>query len=396
MELKVIDYIKNNKDWLEKLSQPPFSLTIKEDANYYLLKYNQYMSDFSNKIVQECRGLIIDKATLSPKGLSYKKFFNYGEPEAATIDWNNCKVYDKIDGSKIMVWWDNVWHVSTSGNIDAYTTYTTDGSHSFGELFNKAILNHYISIRDFYKDLNINHCYTFELVSPDAPIIIKYDTTDVYLIGIRDMQILDEIDISADEAWTISRPARYNITSLEDCINAANVLNHNQSGVVYEGFVICDKDYNRIKIKDPKYLTCHYLYGNGIITTYKLLQIIESNEIDEVCAYFPEWKQKLDNIAKAKEKVLNFYASVKLDVLQFICKNNINLVYNTTINKIQIDLSKKKEFVLYLQSIYIGYKTAFRFGIEISKNINITPEEFWQNLSKDIKVELIEHNLKRA
>ena len=207
------------------------------------------------------------------------------------------------------------------------------------------------------------------------------------------MQTLDEIDISADEAWIISRPARYNIASLEDCINAANVLNHNQSGVVYEGFVVCDKDYNRIKIKDPKYLTCHYLYGNGIITTYKLLQIVESNEIDEVCTYFPEWKQKLDNIAKAKEKVLNFYASIKLDVLQFMCKNNITWDYNNIINKIQIDPSKKKEFVLYLQSIYIGYKTAFRFGIEISKNINITPEEFWQNLSKDDKIELIEDNL---
>ena len=179
MELKVIDYIKNNKDWLEKLSQPPFSLTIKEDTNYYLLKYNQYESDFSNEIVQECRGLIIDKATLSPKGLSYKKFFNYGEPEAATIDWNNCKVYDKIDGSKIMVWWDIDWHVSTSGNIDAYTTYTTDGSHSFGELFNKAILNHYISIRDFYKDLNALNIY--KKINEKC----KYDDSKKLLLGLN-------------------------------------------------------------------------------------------------------------------------------------------------------------------------------------------------------------------
>ena len=74
---KTIEFIKeNNKDWKELLSQAPYSLIIKEDDSYYLLKYNQLESDMSNEIVKECRGLIIDKQTLIPKALSFLKFFN--------------------------------------------------------------------------------------------------------------------------------------------------------------------------------------------------------------------------------------------------------------------------------------------------------------------------------
>lgn len=58
MKLQLLDFIKQNKEnWKEVLQKPPYSLIVKEDDGYILLKYNQLESDLSNSIVQECRGV---------------------------------------------------------------------------------------------------------------------------------------------------------------------------------------------------------------------------------------------------------------------------------------------------------------------------------------------------
>jgi hypothetical protein len=58
MKLQLLDFIKQNKEnWKEVLKKPPYSLIVKENDDYVLLKYNQLESDLSNSIVQECRGV---------------------------------------------------------------------------------------------------------------------------------------------------------------------------------------------------------------------------------------------------------------------------------------------------------------------------------------------------
>src|SRR5574344_1881444 len=124
MELQLLDFIKQNKEnWKEVLQKKPYSLIVKEDDDYILLKYNQLESDLSNSIVQECRGIILRKSDLKVVCFPFKKFFNYHEPNAADIDWDGARVLDKIDGSLIKLWFDNgCWHWSTNGNIDADKT----------------------------------------------------------------------------------------------------------------------------------------------------------------------------------------------------------------------------------------------------------------------------------
>ena len=68
-ELEVIKFINNNSNWRELLTQKPYCLSISEDDNYMLLKYNQVDSDFNQEICKECRGLIIDKFTIKPVAL---------------------------------------------------------------------------------------------------------------------------------------------------------------------------------------------------------------------------------------------------------------------------------------------------------------------------------------
>ena len=86
--MKVLDLMNNNLDWEEVLSNPPYSITIKKDGGYILLKYNQFLSDFSNPIVRECRGSIFylrDDGLYECVCRAFDKFGNYGEEYADEI-----------------------------------------------------------------------------------------------------------------------------------------------------------------------------------------------------------------------------------------------------------------------------------------------------------------------
>ena len=83
-----------------------------------LLKYNQIASDMSVPLVQECRGIILDEADgWRVVSRAYGKFFNYGEPGAAEIDWATARVQEKVDGSLCTVYeYAGNWHVATTGS----------------------------------------------------------------------------------------------------------------------------------------------------------------------------------------------------------------------------------------------------------------------------------------
>ena len=100
--LAIQKYLQNNP--IEKLIED-YDIQVKQHPkfpNLYLFKYNQIDSPFSESIVQEARGIILDKDNnWKVINMTYKKFFNYGEPEAAEINWHNARCLEKIDGSII-------------------------------------------------------------------------------------------------------------------------------------------------------------------------------------------------------------------------------------------------------------------------------------------------------
>ena len=104
--------------------------------NLVMLKYNQVLSPMEDPVVQECRGLILDEAEgWRVVSRPYDKFFNYGEPLAAVIDWATARVYEKLDGSLMTLYfYDGAWQVASSGMPDGGGT-LHDGTGTFRELF---------------------------------------------------------------------------------------------------------------------------------------------------------------------------------------------------------------------------------------------------------------------
>ena len=56
--MKLINFINTHENWIEILSAPPYNIKITIEGDYYILKYNQFSSDFNEELVREARGCI--------------------------------------------------------------------------------------------------------------------------------------------------------------------------------------------------------------------------------------------------------------------------------------------------------------------------------------------------
>lgn len=314
MKLKLIDFIKEHSDWEVLLSQTPYCLKISRDQkfghNLVMFKYSQEDSDFSNDIVKECRGIILDEDTLEPISVPYFKFFNYGEPNAVEIDWSSAKVLEKIDGSliKVVKFSDHDILVSTNGVIDAFkceiNSQVSSPYNNFGELFWAAIRNQMIDcgysldntdpVEWLANKLSTKTTYMFELCSKYNKIVVQHKEPKLYFHGWRDNILLNEmpfeICILID---TFDCPLDYNLKSLDECVAAAQAMPWDE-----EGYVVVDKNFNRVKIKSPAYLMVHRMANNGNMSIRRAIDVYMAGECDEILAYFPEYKSAFDEINK--------------------------------------------------------------------------------------------------
>lgn len=114
---KICCFISENENWREILKQE-YGITVKEEYHYAIFNYG-INSDFSNPIVQEARGIIINIENLEVACFPFRKFGNYNESYADKIDWNTARVQEKIDGSIIKMWYgeNEKWVFSTNAMI---------------------------------------------------------------------------------------------------------------------------------------------------------------------------------------------------------------------------------------------------------------------------------------
>jgi hypothetical protein len=153
---------------------------------------------------------------------------------------------------------------------------------SFGDLFLEAIENQHLDLNK----LNKNYTYMFELVSPYTKVVVPYEEIAIWHIGTRDNDTLEELDTDIG----IQKPQRYSLTNLSECIAAAAAFERLQ-----EGFVVVDKNYNRIKVKSPFYVELHHTANNGNLSKVDTLSLIFNREEEEYLTYFPEKKDIIEN-----------------------------------------------------------------------------------------------------
>ena len=312
---KIGEYCATHENWVVELASEPYNLKIKFEDGFVIFNYNQLSSDFNNEIVREARGIIFkNREWEHPVCHAFDKFGNYGESYVPDMDWSTVKCTEKIDGSIMKLWCcDDTWHVSTNGNIDAKAALVPDvRANDFDELFWDGIRKSLVRVRysggiyGWLNDLDKNFTYIFELVSPYTRVVIPYEYTDVYFLGARNNRTGRQCGCDEDSAYLMRcymfpRPKLYDTRTLEDILKAAQDLPWDE-----EGYVCYDKDFNRCKIKSPKYVLAHFARNNNVITRWHLIDIILKGEMDEFIIYASDYKDQIEYVKKLMDDFVHF------------------------------------------------------------------------------------------
>ena len=260
-----------------------------------LLKYGQVDSPMGEPIVQECRGLILDETTnWSVICHPYHKFFNYGEGHAASIDWASARVYEKVDGSIMTLYfYRGKWQVSSSGVPDASGPVARGESRTFADLF--------WSTWDrlgYLLPTDTDCCFMFELMSAENRVVVVHPESRLVLHGARNIPTGQEMfpEVAAMPGWAVVQS--YPLDSLESVIEAAGALNAMEA----EGFVVCDRHFNRIKVKSPQYLALAHMKDQ--FSQRRMIELVRTNEGDEFLAYFPEMRELYESVDEAYRELV--------------------------------------------------------------------------------------------
>jgi len=273
--------------------------------NLVCLKYSQLESPMGEKIVQQCRGIIVDEAdNWQIVSYPYDKFFNYGECHAPKLNWDTAKVYEKLDGSLMTIYYyQGEWRVQSSGMADAVGE-VNGFKYTFSQLFWKV-----------WQELNYqlpaetNYCFMFELMTPYNRIVVRHDRHKLVLHGVRNKLTLEEENPSiwSDEySWQLVES--YPLQTLAEIIAIADKLDPMQS----EGYIVCDTEFNRIKVKSPQYVAISHLKTG--FSTRRMLEIVATNEGEEFLNYYPEWTKIYQQI---KAKYNNLIAEIEAQYQQY-------------------------------------------------------------------------------
>jgi hypothetical protein len=282
--------------WLSILTEQfHISAVASEDGDLVSLKYNQIESPMHEPIVRECRGMVVHVPTGTILAHPYNKFWNHGETLAAPIDWSTARVLEKLDGSLMTLYHHGgKWCVASSGHPTAGGSYG-DESRTFRDAFWETWHALDMQLPDSLEE----SCFMFEFCSNAHRIVCRHDKPRIVLHGARDLVDGDEFSLpwlqSVCYGWNWEVINSFGIDSADSALAAVETVDP----IKTEGFVVVDSQFNRVKIKSPRYVALHHMKGEA--TLRRAIELWQTGETDEVLAHFPEFAPKILPVQQALE-----------------------------------------------------------------------------------------------
>lgn len=188
------------------------------------------------------RGLILDERNERVVATPFEKFFNLGERGDVAIPDCPFEVFEKLDGSLIILWHDGErWRTATKGSLDSDQA--------------RAALA-WIGDRDL-SALVPGSTYLTEWVGPDNRIVVPYERAELVLLAIYDaagQEACYEAVCAAAGVLGWRTAERHEFASIADLVAHAGAL-----PATREGFVLRFQDGTRLKVKGDEYRRIHAL-----------------------------------------------------------------------------------------------------------------------------------------
>jgi len=265
----------------------------------FSLNYDQIEARDADPISQECRGLVLatpmgfppvaDDTTVvgdtEIMAFPMRRFFNFGQGSAAPVlmDDPETSFQEKLDGSCIIVYWDRFllkWCAATRSVPDADLPMDGFGIQTFSDLFWKAFDLTGGSREELYPGWT----YVFELTTPDNQVVVRYNDYKVHLLAAR-WNSSGQEDDPAQWAQRLHVPLapRFRFGSVTEMIDFVT----SREPAAYEGLVICDKNFNRVKIKNPAHLALSKIRDSVAKSPRALMEVILLGKEDDVLPLIP-------------------------------------------------------------------------------------------------------------
>lgn len=236
--------------WLIKQTHPTLPLTI---WNYS--QTTQYEGKW-DEVTKMCRGLVTDNEG-NIVARPFKKFFNMEEGKHnPTPDFD---VYDKMDGSLIIIfWYDGGWVVASRGS------FTSEQAVGASKIF----------FDELDHNFSIGITYLFEFTAPWNRIVVDYgEKPNLTLLGaIR-------TDDGDEAPWEVLKGiadgANCDVVKKYDGISDYSTLK-GMIGNNAEGFVIRFSNGDRMKIKGDEYLRLHKIMTE--VSTKSVWEVLSNGD----------------------------------------------------------------------------------------------------------------------
>ena len=333
-----IELLKKNiqNGYIKSQTHPTLDLTIYNYTN--VAQYDNHWDD----ITMMCRGLILD-SNYNIIERPFKKFFNKDEhdrdnlPNIPNLPF---EVYDKLDGSLGILYWDgDEPHIASRGSFTSEQALMgtnmlhTNYRHTWG-LYDKS------------------KTYVFEIIYQSNRIVVDYgNKEELVLLGIIDTETGEDISIDTVSSKDFHKAERY--TGIKDFKKLQSLDLKNK-----EGFVIRFSNGFRMKLKFDEYCRLHRIVTN--ISSYDIWDILRNGgKFDEILDNVPD--EFYDSVRDCEKKLTTEY-------------NNIYNYYNSIFNKLNTLNLSDKDFALEAKkykfnSILFSFKNSKKVDDIIWKNI---------------------------
>jgi hypothetical protein len=281
----------------------------------FSLYYSQIEARDDDPLAQECRGLILACEDHKPMycrldaqgkrhyedmsagptvvvAFPMRRFFNEGQGAAAKIDWSDpgLQIQEKMDGSLIIVYYDpiiNQWCCATRAVSDA-DLLMDNQIFTFTTLFHKAVQETCgYSFDNLTSLLDANYTYCFELCTPLNRIVVDYTDYRITLLVVR--SLIDHQEVPLDHPATkllfdVPKVKTYSTRTLSELVDWVSTL----SPLEHEGIVVCDSNFNRIKIKNAAYCAASRMRDSLGNSPRNCMELILLEQDDDALSFLPQ------------------------------------------------------------------------------------------------------------
>lgn len=313
----------------------------------FSLNYDQLLVKNGDPVAEQCRGMVIRplQFDIHILGDNWKhatvgdvevlawpmnRFYNFGDSSVAQVDWDDpdLKVYEKVDGTCVIVYWDPFqkrWHCATrsvpEADLPIFKGHIEIGDATFSDMFLRALiatreetsgpLSWVPKTIDEVVHLNKEVTYVFELVSPYNQIVVNYPEPRAYLLAARHTSSGQELDPETIRIPHVRRPKTWPLKDAVAIGAFVNTLNPHE----FEGTVICDSKFRRMKIKSMAYVLAHKSKDTVTASPRNALEAIILEKIDDVIPLVP--KEVGEKMLKMQAAYAQYVKNIDENVARF-------------------------------------------------------------------------------